>query len=546
MTAKVEELLVEVRAKTNDFNSKMDKVITKNKKTGDGFKQSSEKGKLLNFEFKKLAASAALIDGPLGGVASRITAISTLSKSATVSILGITAAITGLTLATKKTIEKGVEYERLFFRLNKVLENTGRSTVITADALDEIATKLGADTLTSRFKALEAVTALLSFENVRTSQLEKVLSLSQDIASVFGGDLKSNAVLLGRALQSPAEAYTILERRVGRFTQAEKDNLKVLQESGDIIGAQTLLLSKLSSVTGAARQEAAGLAGQWDTLLENITNGFVRFNKQIGLTRRLASAFGFINKSIKEQNDPIVRLQEKISFLNDEIAKNISNYGENTRAVRGYRKEVEKLQSELRVLETAQLPEQVIQDLPTRKPEEKTEIINQKLRERSKVVQEEIQKTRSEIDFLTKELRDPDNWDTWSKSLSDGILDAKNGFESLGKVIENIGNQLASLLLQNTVVNPLVKAGAGVIGNFTEGLFNASSFSPQIPQSSINTQSSSPIINQSFNISSGSEINTIDEKIAQAAPIISAQAQQGVFSALDKGGGATKRVARIR
>ena len=104
------------------------------------------------------------------------------------------------------------------------------------------------------------------------------MSLAQDMSAVFGQDLSSSAVQLGKALEDPVEGLTAL-RRVGvSFTESQKELIKSLVEAGETAEAQRIILDNLArQVGGAGEAEAGGLVGAahraraaWGNLLEEI------------------------------------------------------------------------------------------------------------------------------------------------------------------------------------------------------------------------------------------------------------------------------------
>ena len=66
-----------------------------------------------------------------------------------------------------------------------------------------------------------------------------------DMSTALGQDLKSSAIQLGKALQDPILGITAL-RRVGvNFNNAQKETVKRLVESGQMMKAQKFILAEL-------------------------------------------------------------------------------------------------------------------------------------------------------------------------------------------------------------------------------------------------------------------------------------------------------------
>jgi hypothetical protein len=77
------------------------------------------------------------------------------------------------------------------------------------------------------------------------------------MSTALGTDMSGASIQLGKALNDPIKGLTALSKAGVSFTQDQKDQIKVLQESGDVLGAQKIILGEVEKeFKGAA--EAAG------------------------------------------------------------------------------------------------------------------------------------------------------------------------------------------------------------------------------------------------------------------------------------------------
>ncbi len=98
---------------------------------------------------------------------------------------------------------------------------------------------------------------LLTFKNIKTEVFDQAIPLAQDLSTAFGQDLKSSAIQLGKALDDPIRGVTAL-RRVGvSFTEDQQKMIKSLVETGDVAGAQRLILAELETEVGGSARAAA-------------------------------------------------------------------------------------------------------------------------------------------------------------------------------------------------------------------------------------------------------------------------------------------------
>lgn len=254
----------------NNYSQKVKVAAKSNKKAAS--ETDKFKGKLRN-----LASSVAIIDGPLGGVASRINAFATTIGRLPPAMIPVTAALISFSAATHVGIKNFKEFEKLSFRLESVLKTTGKSASVSAGELKAFAKQLGIDTLTSRAASLEAISSVLTFENIAPNKIKDVVTHAQNLSAVFGGGLQQNAILLGRALNDPVSSLEALKRKGINFTKSEKDLLKSLVETNKHAEAQAIIFKKLEVFSGAAADEAKGLEGVQDSLAEAVANTTSRF-----------------------------------------------------------------------------------------------------------------------------------------------------------------------------------------------------------------------------------------------------------------------------
>jgi hypothetical protein len=77
------------------------------------------------------------------------------------------------------------------------------------------------------------------------------------MAAVLGTDAKGSAIQLGKALENPIKGVNALARAGTTFTDQQKEQIRVLVESGQMLAAQTLILDEVESQYGGAAEAAA-------------------------------------------------------------------------------------------------------------------------------------------------------------------------------------------------------------------------------------------------------------------------------------------------
>lgn len=235
--------------------------------------KKTEKGtKDLTREFKDFgtnaSASIALVDGPLGGVSSRISSLTTVMTAGNVAITALGVGAAGLALSLSQGISQLDQYEVDLIRVEAVLKATGNAVGFTAEQLRDQADALALATLTSTTEVQKAQAALLTFNKVTGDTFTRAINLSQDLAEVGFGSINSSAVQLGKALQDPVKGLSALTRVGVTFSEQQQQQIKDLVKNNELLKAQSILLDAIESQAGGAGAAvaASSLAGSIDTL----------------------------------------------------------------------------------------------------------------------------------------------------------------------------------------------------------------------------------------------------------------------------------------
>ncbi len=224
----------------------------------------------MNKVTQDLSKSIQIALGPLSGVAARVTAFSGLVNRNTVAIAAMISSIILFSVVMIKAIKVGIEWETALLRLEAVLKATGFQAGITAGGIAQIAKEVGKATLTSQEAALAAAVTLASIENVNKRIFKSALLAAQGLAKIGRGDINSQMRRLARVLEDPASNLKSLSESGVFFNAVLERQIKLVQASGDIFGAQELVIKKLQPIIAAATGEAQGFAGAWDTLKETL------------------------------------------------------------------------------------------------------------------------------------------------------------------------------------------------------------------------------------------------------------------------------------
>jgi hypothetical protein len=156
---------------------------------------------------------------------------------------------------------------------NAVLKSMGTTANGSAKDIENLAGRLEVLTATEAETIQQGANLLLTFGNIQNQVgknndiFDRAVAVSVDLARAMGTDASGEAIRLGKALNDPVKGIAALTRVGVSFTQQQKDQIKSLQESGDLLGAQKIILAELQAqFGGSGAAYAKTFAGQIDLL----------------------------------------------------------------------------------------------------------------------------------------------------------------------------------------------------------------------------------------------------------------------------------------
>jgi len=173
------------------------------------------------------------------------------------------------------------DQESAMTQLDAVIKSTGGAAGLTNTQLAAMAANLQAVTTYGDETIIKAESLLLTFTKIGKEVFPDALETVLDMSSALGQDLKASAIQLGKALNEPIEGVTAL-RRVGvSLNDQQQEMVKTLVESGDMLGAQKLILAELKTeFGGVARAMGETFRGR----ITKLDNSFGDLKEQIGET----------------------------------------------------------------------------------------------------------------------------------------------------------------------------------------------------------------------------------------------------------------------
>ena len=235
----------------------------------------------LGHTLENLGSTAVLVTGPLSGVGSRLIAFGAIAKRGSLLAAAFFSSIAGAGVLIFKSINAFDELNLSLAKTEAILKATGKEAQITSGFVDKLAVKLARETLADVEDTRPGATALISFKGIGAENLERVLTLSQDVSSLGLTDFTNALKLLGRVSEDPIKNLDSL-RRVGiQLTLAQKDQITTLQNMGRGMEGFNIILDTIEKkVGGAGKAQNTGLSGvldrlglAWTQLLESLGKG---------------------------------------------------------------------------------------------------------------------------------------------------------------------------------------------------------------------------------------------------------------------------------
>lgn len=139
-------------------------------------------------------------------------------------------------------------------KLDAQIKATGGSAGFTADQLASVADQLEKLTGIQAESVQAGQSTLLMFENIQGLEFDRATKSAADLAVTMGTDVANAARLVGRALDDPIRGLDGLAKAGVEFSEAEREMIESLVNSGDIVAAQTIILDRLDEKVGGVAE----------------------------------------------------------------------------------------------------------------------------------------------------------------------------------------------------------------------------------------------------------------------------------------------------
>lgn len=193
---------------------------------------------------------------------------------------GLVAAAHGVAGAFGEMFAEAKEAARVGKVTDSIIKSTGGAAKVTGDQVAAYAERLSGLIGVDDEVIQSGQNILLTFKGVRNEGsglaaiFDRATAAGADLAAAGFGSIEGNAKTLGKALNNPTKGMTALTRAGVTFTDAQQKTIKRMQESGDLLGAQKIILAEIETQVGGTAAASVSAADKarvgWGNFLENL------------------------------------------------------------------------------------------------------------------------------------------------------------------------------------------------------------------------------------------------------------------------------------
>ena len=181
-------------------------------------------------------------------------------------------------------VESLKELEQQQAQTNAVIKSTGAVAGVSGEEVTKLAEKYeGLNAIIGDEIIRSGENMLLTFTNIHKDAFEPTLEAVLDMNTALGKGpegLTSTAMQVGKALNDPTKGLTKLQRAGVNFTKGQIKQIKALQKSGDLLGAQKIILAELNREFGgsfaAQGDTTAGKVAKFNDAVEDLQRTFAK------------------------------------------------------------------------------------------------------------------------------------------------------------------------------------------------------------------------------------------------------------------------------
>jgi len=193
--------------------------------------------------------------------------------------IGLLALATSAMYMGKKMWDSSEEAIRGQNQLNAVLASTKGISGMTAQGINDIANSIMEMSNIDDDAVVAGENMLLTFTRIGKDVFPATTQAVADMATAMNNgatpgaeQMAATAMQLGKALNDPIDGVTKLTKVGVTFTEAQKKQIKTMQDAGDVMGAQKVMLAELATEFGGSAAANANALGLLQNKIMNLSD----------------------------------------------------------------------------------------------------------------------------------------------------------------------------------------------------------------------------------------------------------------------------------
>lgn len=166
----------------------------------------------------------------------------------------------------RESVGEARESQKVGATTAQVIKATGGAAKVSAGQVGDLATQLSNKAGVDDEAIQSGANLLLTFKNVRNEAgkggavFDRATAAAVDLSATGFGSISGSSKMLGKALNDPVKGISALSRAGVTFTAQQKEQIAALVKTGDVLGAQKIILGEVEAQVGgvAAAQATAG------------------------------------------------------------------------------------------------------------------------------------------------------------------------------------------------------------------------------------------------------------------------------------------------
>ncbi len=214
----------------------------------------------------------------------------------------------------KGTIDIAAKSQKINMDLAQTIKSTGGAAGLTAEQVSKMADEFSKTTTFGAGAIKTGQNMLLTFTNIGKDVFPMATQSMLDLAQNMGGDIAGASTQLGKALDDPIKGITELTNIGVKFTEEQKKQIEVMQQTGNTAEAQKLMLAGLNGEFGG---QAAAAAATYEGRLAQLSNTIDAIKGSIGAVllpymQKVVEVFLSVAQKVQNLSKPMIGIIAKV------------------------------------------------------------------------------------------------------------------------------------------------------------------------------------------------------------------------------------------